>query len=33
MKNIPIGIEDFDEIITRDYYYIDKTELISDVLK
>ena len=33
MKLIPTGIEDFKTIIDRDTYYIDKTELVSDVLK
>ena len=33
MKLIPTGIEDFKTIIDRNTYYIDKTELISDVLK
>jgi len=29
MKQIPIGIE----LIDKDYYYVDKTLFISDVLK
>ena len=33
MKLIPTGIEDFKTIIDRDTCYIDKTELISDLLK
>ncbi len=31
-KRIPIGIENFKELIDDGYYYIDKTDLISDVL-
>lgn len=31
MKKIPIGIEDFKEIVTKDYY-IDKTKFIEEVL-
>ncbi len=31
-KPIPIGIEDFKEIIDKDYYFIDKTLLIKDIL-
>ncbi len=31
-KPIPIGIEDFKEIIDREYYFIDKTMLIKDIL-
>lgn len=33
LKKIPIGISDFKEIIEDDYYYIDKTKLIDDLLK
>lgn len=32
-KNIPIGIEDFKELIDGEYYYVDKTDLIQDSLK
>ena len=32
LKKIPVGIEDFKEIITKDYYYIDKTKLIEELL-
>ena len=32
MKKIPAGIENFKEIIDDQYYYIDKTELINDVM-
>ncbi|MBR4320133.1 MAG: AAA family ATPase [Oscillospiraceae bacterium] len=32
MKPIPIGVENFKEIITSDYYYTDKTLLIRDLL-
>ncbi|MDE5584471.1 MAG: ATP-binding protein [Ruminococcus sp.] len=31
-KPIPIGIEDFKEIIDRKYYFVDKTMLIKDIL-
>lgn len=31
-KPIPIGIEDFKEIIDRGYYFVDKTMLIRDIL-
>ena len=31
-KAIPIGIESYKEIIDNDYYYIDKTLLIRDLL-
>ena len=33
MKLLPIGIENFKEMIDKNYYYIDKTDLISDVVK
>ena len=32
-KMLPIGIEFFDTIIRDNYYYIDKTGLIVDLLK
>ncbi|MBS5111755.1 MAG: AAA family ATPase, partial [Coprobacillus cateniformis] len=32
MKRIPVGIEIFKEMIDDQYYYIDKTELINDVM-
>ncbi len=31
-KMIPIGVEDFQEIQEKDYYYVDKTGLIRDLL-
>ena len=30
---IPVGVSDFGEIRKNDYYYIDKSALISDLLK
>lgn len=32
LKGIPIGIEDFKKIIETDYYYIDKTKFIENIL-
>ena len=31
-KKLPVGIEFFDELIRQDFYYIDKTGLIADLL-
>lgn len=31
-KAIPTGIENFEEIIRKDYYYVDKTLMIRDLL-
>ena len=31
--NIPVGISDFAKIRVRNYYYVDKTKLISDLLE
>ena len=31
-KRIPLGIEDFERMITDDYYYVDKTLMIKDLL-
>jgi hypothetical protein len=32
MKKLPIGLSDFKELIQEKYYYIDKTNLISEVI-
>ncbi|WP_252249370.1 AAA family ATPase [Clostridium sp. VAP23] len=32
LKALPIGVDSFEKLITRDYYYIDKTLLIKDLL-
>lgn len=32
-RNLPVGIENFEEIRKRDFYYIDKTGLIKGLLK
>lgn len=32
MKKLPIGIEDFKEIIEKNYFYVDKTSLINRIL-
>lgn len=32
VKKIPIGIENFKEVIKNDYYYVDKTKLIEDIV-
>ena len=29
---LPIGVENFEEIITKGYYYVDKTLLIKDLI-
>lgn len=31
-KPLPIGIDDFEKIISSDYYYVDKTLLIQELL-
>ena len=33
VKRLPIGIEFFDEMIKNQYYYVDKTGMISEVLR
>ena len=33
MKQLPIGNTDFKEIITKDYYYVDKTKTIEELLE
>lgn len=32
LKPLPIGVDDFQEIIQKDYYYVDKTLLIKELL-
>ena len=32
-KMLPLGIENFEKMIQEDYYYIDKTGLIIELLK
>ena len=32
MKKIPIGIENFERIITENYYYVDKTKFIEEIV-
>ncbi|MFH1643670.1 MAG: AAA family ATPase [bacterium] len=32
MKKLPIGIQTFEEIISNDYLYIDKTKQIYDII-
>lgn len=32
LKKLPVGIESFQEIRTEDFYYIDKTGLIRELL-
>lgn len=32
-RNIPVGVSDFSEIRQNDYYYVDKSELIRELLK
>ena len=33
MKLLPIGIENFKDLIDRQYYFVDKSDLISDLTK
>ncbi len=33
MKKIPVGINDFKTLIENNYYYIDKTKHIEDLLE
>jgi hypothetical protein len=32
LKKLPVGIENFEKIITNGYYYVDKTGLIAELL-
>lgn len=31
-KMLPVGIETFSEIVNSDYYYVDKTKMIEELL-
>ncbi len=31
-KKLPVGIENFEELRTQNYYYVDKTQMIADLL-
>ena len=31
-KPLPIGVDDFEKLITKGYYYVDKTWLIKELL-
>lgn len=31
-KQLPIGIEDFKELIDKDYFFVDKTLMIKELL-
>ncbi len=33
MKKLPVGIENFEEFISQDFYYVDKTHFIAELLK
>ena len=32
-KKLPIGIENFEDMIKENYYYVDKTGLIKQLLR
>ena len=32
-KRLPVGLENFEQIINDNYYYVDKTGLISELLR
>ena len=31
-KPMPVGVEDFEKLITEEYYYVDKTLFIKEIL-
>ena len=33
LKKLPVGREDFGEIRTKNFYYVDKTKLIEQILE
>ena len=32
-KRLPVGLENFEQIINDNYYYVDKTGLISELIR
>ena len=32
VKALPVGVDDFEKLVTRDYYFVDKTLLIKELL-
>ena len=32
-KNLPVGVDNFETMIQKNYYYFDKTGLIEEILK
>ena len=32
-KRLPVGLENFEQIIKDNYYYVDKTGLISELIR
>lgn len=32
-KPLPVGIDDFEKIVTGDYFYVDKTLFIKELLE
>ena len=32
MKKVPIGVSDFKKMVTGDYYYVDKTLFIKEII-
>ena len=32
-KKLPVGIDSFEKIIRQDFYYVDKTEMIGELLR
>lgn len=32
-KKLPVGIDTFDKIIRQNFYYVDKTEIIAELLQ
>lgn len=33
IKALPVGVDNFEKLVTRDYYFVDKTNFIKDLLE
>lgn len=33
MKKLPVGVDGFEKIITQDFYYVDKSMFIAELLE
>ena len=32
-KKLPVGVDEFEKLRKEDFYYVDKTDLIADIMQ